>query len=74
MICGMLLTGCGTPIAKVQYVKPTVPPLPEKPQYYPVIFDQDLKLTEDYARNLLKNKALTDDYIAQLIAIIEGVR
>jgi hypothetical protein len=70
----MLLIGCGTAIVKTQYVKPTIPPLPEKPQYYPVIFDQDLKLTEDYARNLLKNKALTDDYITQLIAIIEGVR
>ncbi|MGB3988615.1 MAG: hypothetical protein WBK67_02915 [Minisyncoccales bacterium] len=73
-ICGMLLMGCGTPIAKIQYVKQTIPALPEKPQYYPVVFDENLKLTEDYARNLLKNKALTEDYVAQLIAIIEGAR
>ena len=65
--------GCGT-ITKVQYVKPTVPPLPAKPDYYAVPFNENYCLDEGGAKNLLKNKALIDDYTKQLEAIIEGLR
>ena len=73
ILCGILLTGCITTV-KTVYVKPTVPPLPEKPQYYQYNFDDNLCLTEDGARALLKNKALTDDYIKQLESILDSLR
>jgi len=34
----------------------------------------DYCLDEQNAKNLLKNKALIDDYVQQLITIIEGLR
>lgn len=69
----MLLTGCLT-TTKTQYVKPVIPALPPKPAYYPVVFDNDLRLSEDSARALLKNRELDEDRTRQLEAIIEGLR
>jgi lipopolysaccharide export system protein LptC len=73
ILCGILLTGCITTV-KTVYVKPTIPPLPDKPQYYQYQFDQNLCLDEKGAKALLKNKALTDDYITQLESIINSLR
>lgn len=72
ILCAMLLTACSA--VKTVYVKPTIPPLPDKPQYYSYKFDDNLCLTEQDARNLLKNKALQDDYINQLESIINSLR
>lgn len=72
ILCGMLLTACTA--VKTVYIKPTIPPLPEKPQYYSYQFDDNLCLDEQSARNLLKNKALQDDYITQLESIINSMR
>lgn len=73
MIFSMLLMGCGT-LTKTVYVKQTIPPLPTPPDYYSVEWSGDYCLDEQNAKNLLKNKALIDDYVQQLIALIEGLR
>lgn len=72
ILFGMLLTGCT--LTKAVWVKPTIPPLPEKPQYYTYKFDDNLCLSEDSARALLKNKALMDDYVKQLESIVDSLR
>jgi hypothetical protein len=68
----MLLMGCSG-ITKTIYVKPTLPPMPDKPSYYAYEFDDDLKLNEDNAKNLLKNMELMKDYIRQLEEYIKGL-
>ena len=73
MIFTMLLMGCGT-ISRMVYVKPTIPPLPEKPSYYSMKFDKNYCLSEQDARNMLKNKSLLDGYVKELETILEGLR
>ena len=83
MASSMLSIGC-TPkgLVKTEYIKPTVPPLPPKPNYYPVKFKSvewdhgkyDYCLDEQGAKNFLKNKALQDDREKDLEEIIEGMR
>jgi uncharacterized lipoprotein YajG len=73
ILCGILLTGCITTV-KTVYVKPTIPPLPDKPQYYQYQFDNNLCLSEKDARNLLKNKTLADGYIKELESILNNLR
>lgn len=64
--------GCGT-LTKTIYVKQTIPPLPDKPEYYSVPFDEGYCLSEQGAKNMLKNKALLDDYVRQLEEILQGL-
>lgn len=73
ILCVISLISCSA-IVRTEYVKPIIPSLPEKPVYYSVVFDNDLKLTEQYARNLLKNRELDLGYTRQLEIIIEGLR
>lgn len=69
----IVLMGCS--LSKVSYVKPTVSQLPEKPVYYDVRFGKgDYCLDEGNAKNMLKNRELERDYIAQLEAIIRGMK
>lgn len=72
------LTGCGTgPISTTEYIRPTIPALPAKPDYYPVAWqkvDELYCLTPGSAKNLLKNKALQDGREKDLEEIIEGLR
>lgn len=66
--------GCSA-ISRVSYVKPIVPPLPEKPTYYSVPWGNGpYCLDEQGAKNLLKNRALDEDYINQLKSIIDSLR
>lgn len=78
------LMGC-TPkkeLVKTEYIRPTVPPLPAKPNYYPVKFKSvewdhgkyDYCLDEQGSKNLLRNKALQDGRERDLEGIIEGMR
>lgn len=71
ILCAMLLTGCGT--SKIVY-KCDVPEVPKAPTYYHPQFDDKYCLTEEGARQLLKNKALNDDYIRQLLLILKGLK
>lgn len=76
LLC-LSLIGCGSSeIVKTQFIKSTVPPLPDKPTYYDIQWNNSggYCLDEQGAKNLLKNKALTDDYIRQLENTIEGLR
>lgn len=67
-------TGCSA-INRVSYIKPVIPEMPVKPVFYDVKWGQgDYCLDERNAKNMLKNKALIDDYTRQLEAIIEGMR
>ena len=65
------------PIAKTEYVKPTIPELPAEPDYYEVIWQ---KIGELYcvdkgsAKNLLKNRILDKGFVEQYREIIEGLR
>lgn len=73
-LCLTGLIGCSG-ITKVSYVKPVIPEMPTKPVFYDVRFGQgDYCLDERNAKNMLKNKALMDDYTRQLEAILEGLR
>jgi hypothetical protein len=74
------LTACtgSRPIKEIEYIRPTIPELPPKPDYYPVRFK---KVGNDYcfedaedAKNLLKNKILQDDRERSLEQIVEGLR
>jgi len=75
----MSLTGCTSPqIKETEYIRPTVPALPPKPDYYPVRFK---KVGQDYcfedtesAKNQLKNKALQDGRENDLEQSLEGLR
>jgi hypothetical protein len=74
MLSAMLLTACGGKLVRTEYIRQTIPPLPAKPEYYPVPFDGNYCLDEQGARNLLKNRELDKDYQTQLEGIIEGLR
>lgn len=77
ILFSMSLIGCGKPLVKTEYQKPNVPPLPAKPEYYPVTWKSVngfYCLDVDSAKNNLKNEALRDDREAQLEEIIEGLR
>lgn len=69
-----LLTGCST-VSKSVYVKPVVPDMPAKPSYYDVSWGKGAYCMDEHnAKNLLKNRELEKDYIAQLEAIITGMK
>lgn len=69
----MSLTACSP---KIKYVKPDIPDLPPKPQYYPVKFykvDENYCMTEENAINLLKNIELMRGYTEELEIILKGL-
>ena len=73
----LLMVGCGSPIVKTEYIKPTIPELPAPPDYYEVAWQ---KVGELYcvdgqgAKGMLKNWELSKDYVAQHQQIFEGLR
>ena len=78
ILSSTLLTGCGGgPLVKTEYIKPTIPALPPKPDYYPEKWKKvgtDYCLDETGAKNHLKNFELDKDHLQQHIEIIEGLR
>lgn len=78
ILCLTSLTGCiSGPSVKTEYIRPTIPPLPPKNEYYPVKWEKDgdgYRMDAESAKNTLKNEALHDDREAQLEEIIEGIR
>ena len=65
------------PIARTEYVKPTIPELPAEPDYYEIIWQKigDLYCVDGQnAKNLLKNRILDKDFVQQHQEIIEGLR
>jgi len=63
---------------KTEYVRQQVPPLPSRPEYYPVTFvKQDNRYCtsdDDSARNLLKNRALDKGYQAEMRGALEDMK
>lgn len=64
-------------IVKTIYLKPELPYIPAKPDYYRVTFhemERGYCLNEDNAKNLLKNRILDLGYMEELRKILEGLR
>ena len=78
MISLTSLTGCGDKaLVRTEYVRPTIPALPAKPDHYSVKWKKvgnDYCLDETGAKNHLKNFELDNDHLQQHIEIIEGLR
>ncbi len=79
----MILTGCsstkeGRQIVKTEYIRQQVPPLPSRPEYYPVLFVKKdgryCTSDDDSARNLLKNRALDKGYQAEMRGSLEDMK
>ena len=79
MLFLIALTACSTipeQVIKTEYIKQSIPPLPERAQYYSVKFlfkDGGYWLDEINAKNLLKNKVLSDGYTKELEDILQGL-
>lgn len=72
----VLLTACGPKITS-NIIDCNLPKSPDKPKYYPVEwrFDKGLYcVTEEGAKNILKNKILQDGYEFDLETILNGAR
>jgi hypothetical protein len=68
--------GCST-ITKAVYIKPELPYIPNKPDYYGVIFynlENQYCFNEENAKNLLKNRELDKDYMEELRKILEELK
>lgn len=76
MIFWIALTGCST-IHSIEYIKQSIPELPEAPDYYSVMWqkwDGNYCVDEDNAKNLLKNRTLDKGYQMELKDILEGLK
>lgn len=72
----VLLTACGQKITS-NIIGCNLPNLPEKPKYYSVEWQFSNGLycvTEDGAKNILRNKTLQDGYEFDLETIISGAK
>jgi len=60
---------------KTEYIRQQVPPLPSRPEYYPVTFvkqeNRYCTADEDSAKNLLKNRVLDKGYQAEMRGSLE---
>ena len=63
---------------KTEYIRQQVPPLPSRPEYYPVLFVKKDGLyctsDDDSARNLLKNRALDKGYQTEMRGSLEDMK
>ena len=71
------ITACASHTVKTVYVYPTIPPLPEPPAYYKVEFikqDDTYCITNEGAKNLLKNVLMNREYEQELLLIIQSIQ
>lgn len=64
-------------MVRTEYIKPSLPELPEEPVYYRVIWHkvgQDYCVDEKNAKNLLKNIELMRSYQNDLKTILESLK
>ncbi len=76
ILCLLSLIGCSR-LVQTKYIKPEIPDIPEKPEYYDVQWfkiDSNYCVNKENAKNLLKNKAIDDAYQQKLRLILQSLR